>query len=171
MVWKWLDDDGVKHKFTMSNLHCAPEGKVGLLSPQHWAKTQNNNKPIEGTGETTLSNRSALFWGQCQHKLTMPLGKADNVPTFRCAPGFTKHAAFCAECNVDPKEEIETPIEEAEPAKDDLEEEVCQKATIDRTCNHKSCSCSYTPDPKESEGVDQPTVWCTIFGHSSSLNG
>jgi len=115
IVWKWLDNKGAEHKFTMPNLHCAPESNVCLLSPQHWAKTQNDNTPIEGTGETTLSHKSTLFWGQRQHKLTMPLGKADNVPTFQAAPGFKRHAAFCADCEIDPKEELETPIEEPKP--------------------------------------------------------
>jgi len=158
IVWKWLDDEGAEHKFTIPNSHHVPAGNVCLLSPQHWAKTQNDNKPIEGTGETTLSRKSTLFWGQRQHKLTTPLGKADNVPTFRAAPGFKRHAAFCAECEIDPKAELETPMEEPQPVQDDLEEEVvCQRATIDRTCDHGSCSCSYEPDPTESEEVDQPS--------------
>ena len=102
----------------------------------------------------------------------MTLGKADNVPAFQAAPGFTKCAAFCAECEIDPKQELETPIEEPKPVQDDLEEEVvCQRATLHKTCNHGGCNCSYKPDPRESEGVDQPTVWCTLFGQESDLNG
>jgi len=82
------------------------------------------------------------------------------------------HKSCSCSYTPDPKAELETPIEEPQPVQDDLEEEVvCQKATTERTCNHGSCSCSYKPDSKDSEGVDQPTVWCPLFGQESDLNG
>ena len=39
LIWKWLDDDRNKHKFWIPKSYYVPDGKVRLLSPQHWAKT------------------------------------------------------------------------------------------------------------------------------------
>ena len=38
LMLKWLDDDGLEHKFKMPNSYCVPEGEMRLLSQQHWAK-------------------------------------------------------------------------------------------------------------------------------------
>ena len=48
--WKWCDDEGKVHKFTIPNSYYVPDGKTRLLSPQHWAKTQKDNTD----------------WGACQ---------------------------------------------------------------------------------------------------------
>ena len=36
--WKWDDDQGLQHTFIVPNSFCIPEGKVRLLSPQHWVQ-------------------------------------------------------------------------------------------------------------------------------------
>lgn len=38
--WKWEDDQGVITEFLIPNSYLVPDGKVRLLSPQHWAQTQ-----------------------------------------------------------------------------------------------------------------------------------
>ena len=38
LLWKWNDDNGKEHAFHIPNSYYVPDGKVRLLSPQHWAK-------------------------------------------------------------------------------------------------------------------------------------
>ena len=99
MGWRWLDDHSMEHKFRMPNSHCVPEGegKVRLLSLQHWAKAvKRAGKNSTSTGETTHANRTKLFWNNYKHKLTIPIAKSNNVVTFSLAPGHAKYHAFCA---------------------------------------------------------------------------
>ncbi len=110
IVWRWNDDQGKHHKFVIPKSFYVAEGNVRLLSPQHWAQTQNDKKPIQGTGSETLDNKVTLFWKQRKCKLTVPLGRADNVATFTMADGFRSFAAFCAEAEVDYKIEQQDPI-------------------------------------------------------------
>jgi hypothetical protein len=73
------------------------------LSPQHWAKTQKDHRPIlEGTGSETDSKNITLYWNQQNCKLTVPLSVATNVSTFQSAPGYQHFEAFCAEAGMDP---------------------------------------------------------------------
>ena len=106
--WKWLDDEGVSHKFVIPRSFYVPSGNVRLLSPQHWAQTQKNNK--NGTGTETLHDKVTLFWNGRKNKLTIPLGKQDNVATFHTAPGFRKFEAFCATAEINYAEEQINPI-------------------------------------------------------------
>ena len=85
LLWKWADDYGEIHRFLIPNSYCVPEGGVRLLSPQHWAKTQKDSKPFKGTGCETNESTMTLYWNQKKNKLTVPLGKTDNVATFRCS--------------------------------------------------------------------------------------
>ena len=49
--WKWLDDEGKEHKFIIPKSYYVPDGKVRLLSPQHWGQTmKTNEKSLLGTG-------------------------------------------------------------------------------------------------------------------------
>lgn len=38
--WSWEDEMGRKHTFTIPNSYYVPNGRVQLLSPQHWSQTQ-----------------------------------------------------------------------------------------------------------------------------------
>ena len=40
LKWKWLDDEGTEHVSIIPNSYYVPEGRVRLLSPQHWAQAQ-----------------------------------------------------------------------------------------------------------------------------------
>ena len=44
--WEWGDDNGQRHKFLIPNSFYIPEGGIRLLSPQHWAQSQQDHKPI-----------------------------------------------------------------------------------------------------------------------------
>ena len=62
--WQWEDDLGKVTTFLIPKSFYVPQGKVRLLSPQHWAQAQKDYKPVQGTGETTLGNNVTLFWNQ-----------------------------------------------------------------------------------------------------------
>ena len=110
LIWKWTDDNGELHRFEIPNSYYVPEGKVRLLSPQHWAQLQKDEKPIQGTGETTDAKNVTLFWNQRQNKLTVPINQKDNVATFKLASGYTEFHTFCAECEVDMDREHNDPL-------------------------------------------------------------
>ena len=82
LLWKWLDDEGKLHQFHIPNSYFVPDCNVRLLSPQHWAKMMKDNRPLEGTGCTTMSKSVQLWWNQCQYTLDVPLSKGTNVATF-----------------------------------------------------------------------------------------
>ena len=93
--WKVEDDSGKVHTFRIPNSYYVPDGGVRLFSPQHWANTQKDRKPTQGTGSTTLADRVTLFWHQRHFYKTVYLDPNTNVATFALAPGYTKYHAFC----------------------------------------------------------------------------
>ena len=92
--WHWEDDHGRIHKFTIPQSYFVPEGGVRLLSPQHWAQTQNDTKPISGTREFTDHKSCTLQWKQRQFQRTVTLNHRSNVASFRMAPGFRKFEEY-----------------------------------------------------------------------------
>jgi hypothetical protein len=60
ITWKWLDDEGMTHKFIIPKSFYVASGNVRLRSLQHWAQTQHNK--TNGTGSETLNDRVTLFW-------------------------------------------------------------------------------------------------------------
>ena len=109
IVWKWMSDEGKRFKFHIPHSYYVPDGGCRLLSPQHWAKTQHKVASA-GTsfGETTLQDKSVLFWGE--NKLTIPLGNDDSVATFTTAPGFDKYDLSCQKAEFVKDEEIIHPM-------------------------------------------------------------
>ena len=101
LKWKWLDDSGRAHTFLIPKSYYVPQGKVRLLSPQHWAQTRKDFSPTQGTTSETTARHVILRWNQRQHTLTIPLGRTDNVATFHMAPGYNKYSTFCAEAAID----------------------------------------------------------------------
>ena len=108
ITWKWIDDQGMTHKFVIPKSFYVPEGNVRLLSPQHWAQAQRDK--TNGTGSETLKDKVTLFWNNRKYKLTVPLGKDDNVATLYTAPGFRKFESFCATAGIDYEQETANPI-------------------------------------------------------------
>jgi hypothetical protein len=96
--WKWLDDDGLEHAFTIPNSFYIPDGKVCLMSPQHWAQSAKNGRAWEETG----ADNCTLYWRDGKHKLIVPLGKHDNVATLQLSPGYELYKAFCAKAEIPP---------------------------------------------------------------------
>ena len=97
LKWSWEDDHGMVTTFRIPNSYYVPDGKVRLLSPQHWAQTQaTNRKQRHHYGERTTSHQCVLFWNDGNSKRTVPLGRADNVVSFSLAPGYDNFEAFCS---------------------------------------------------------------------------
>ncbi|KAI2494626.1 hypothetical protein MHU86_19904 [Fragilaria crotonensis] len=99
--WSWEDELGRKHTFTIPNSYYVPDGRVRLLSPQHWSQTQTTGPERDKCGEYTNGRECVLFWGGGKYKVDIPLGKNDNVATFTMASGFEKFRAFCCEAELD----------------------------------------------------------------------
>jgi len=118
--WRWLDDDGKIHTFLIPKSYYVPQGKVRLLSPQHLAQQLKDVKPQEGTRCITESRQITLEWAQRQYKLTVNIGKMDNVATFHLAPGISRYEAFCAE--IDDNDEDPIIVDSATYISDDEED-------------------------------------------------
>ena len=96
--WTWDDNSGQQHTFDIPNLYYIPDGKVRLLSPQHWAQTQNGNnhdKLKDNCGERTNARHCTLYWNDGKNTLHIPLGREDKVATFPISPGYKQFVAFC----------------------------------------------------------------------------
>jgi hypothetical protein len=110
--WSWEDDRGVIFTFQIPNSYYVPDGKVRLLSPQHWAKSQHKGK-IKRThsicGERTDATSCVLFWDEGTRQRTVVLGKRDNVPTFTLAPGFHAFEVFRQEAELSARDVIALP--------------------------------------------------------------
>ena len=84
------------HAFYIPNSYYVSQGKVRLLSLQHWSQCQKDTKPTPGTLETTTHDTCTLQWDQQKYKRTVKLSKLNNVATFRLAPGFRQFEAYAA---------------------------------------------------------------------------
>jgi hypothetical protein len=83
IVWRVHDDIGVEHEFVIKNGFYIPDGKVRLLSPQHWAQNRKGKDKGGGAGERTTAVETVLFWNDGQDHLTIPLNRdASNVASF-----------------------------------------------------------------------------------------
>ena len=107
--WKWEDDEGKVHKHVIPNSYYVPDGRVRLLSPQHWAKEQKG-KLKRDTGETTNAYQSKLQWGDNgKYTLTVPMSYDTNVATFTLAPGYKNFDLYCKEAKIDCEREDANP--------------------------------------------------------------
>ena len=81
--WSWDDDDGQTHKMVIQNSYYVPDGKVRLLSPQHWAQQRDKCDRRGGAGETTTGTHTKLFSADRKFTRTVPILRDDNnVATF-----------------------------------------------------------------------------------------
>ena len=94
--WKVEDDSGKVNTFRIPNSYYVPDGGVRVFIPQHWAKTQKDRKPTQGTGSTTLADQVTIFWHQRHFSKTVYLDPSTNMETFALVPGYTKYHAFKA---------------------------------------------------------------------------
>jgi hypothetical protein len=65
------------------NAYYVPDGKVRLMSPQHWAQQRSNKDRHGGAGSTTMGTHVELFWDDRKYRRTVPLDLVgNNVATF-----------------------------------------------------------------------------------------
>ena len=110
--WDIEDDDGKIHTITLPRSFYIPSTPTRLLSPQHWAQTAKDNKPVpRGTRCTTYGNSIELVWGQGHFKRTVPLNKkGSNVGEFTTAPGYTRYETFCKKAGTTIEQEDNKPL-------------------------------------------------------------
>jgi hypothetical protein len=160
--WRWCDDSGKIFSFTIPNSYYITSGKCHLLSPQHWARTQKDRKPIEGTGEITNSKETVLYWGQRKHKLTIPLTKTTNVATFHLVPGFSKFQAFYAEAKLTKYDESELIVDSTLISDDEDDEEPVKRTGSDSThwkLSNEPVPCGFGIDDTPGQGKASNQGW------------
>jgi len=98
------------HDHTILDSYYVPDGKVRLLSPQHWMqKTMSKQERRQHSHSCiTKHDHIQLTWKD-KFKRTVPLDSS-NVSTFTLAPGYNHFAAFAAEAHIIPEEEDDHPI-------------------------------------------------------------
>ena len=100
--WVIEDDDGRTHVWLIPGSYYVPDGGMRLLSPQHWAKTRNDHRPLRnGSRCITNDDDMILQWKQRQYTMTVPVDPAVNVGTFHLAPGYNAFHAFSAKAGLD----------------------------------------------------------------------
>ena len=89
IICKWLDGNGLEHRFKIPKSYYVQEGGCRLLSQQHWASTQHKaTKQLERWYQTTYANKCVMHWGK--YTLTVPISKQDNVGTSYSVSGYMK---------------------------------------------------------------------------------
>ena len=147
--WSWCDDMGKVHKFIIPKSYYVPNGNVRLLSPQHWAYTQERgrrNKKM-GTGETTNATTCTLFWNNKSNKLSIPLSPHTNVATFNLAHGYTKYSSFCKNAQITGIDEKEIIIADESTLIEDESEE--QTVPVVNPLGSDASTWTCLPVPKE----------------------
>jgi hypothetical protein len=61
--WKWEDDQGRQHSFDIPNSFYVPDGKLRLLSPQHWSQSQTKSRKDERRAENKQTETNASCIG------------------------------------------------------------------------------------------------------------
>ncbi|KAI2493485.1 hypothetical protein MHU86_21066 [Fragilaria crotonensis] len=95
--WSIEDDDGVTHDIVIPNGLYVKDSPSKLLSPQHWAQTAQDFKPLpRGTWCSTYHDCIQLHWAQRQHTKTVRLTKGSgNIATMYTAPSYKAFSTFC----------------------------------------------------------------------------
>ena len=156
--WKWCDDNGLVHKHLIPNSYYVPEGKVRLLSPQHWAKSQRRALK-SSTGESTNAFECVLQWGQDgKYKLTVPLSIDTNVATFTLAPGYKNFEAYCHEAAIVTSEEDDNPTTVPVVSDDEEEEAPAAAAPIPQQEEEWAPAASSDTSEPRTFDLDGPTI-------------
>ena len=108
--WSIEANDGVVHTWKVTDVYFNASSPYRLLSPQHWAQSQDDNYPERrGTWCGTYDDAVELFWKQNAFTRTIPLSPTSNIALVRSAPKFDRLHAFCSACvdpdDVDPLDE------------------------------------------------------------------
>jgi hypothetical protein len=110
--WRWADDKGKVTIHRIPNSFYVPDGKVRLLSPQHWAKTLPiSRRPLKGVApEETFHDRVILRWDPGSSTRTIMLDPESNVANLLLAPGFSHFNQFCLQAQICDQDNMENPF-------------------------------------------------------------
>lgn len=135
--WSIEDDDGVPHDWVIPGGLYVKDSPSKLLSPQHWAQTAQDFKPLpRGTWCSTYHDCIQLQWAQRKHTKTVRLSKGSgNIATMYTAPSYKAFTTFCNMCEVeldedDPIINMETHLI-PDDANEDIDEQVHQPEAPD----------------------------------------
>jgi hypothetical protein len=105
--WSIEDDTGVPHDIVIPNGLYVKDSPSKLLSPQHWAQTAQDFKPLpRGTWCSTYHDCIQLHWAQRKHTKTVRLNEGSgNIATMYTAPSYKAFTTFCTMCEVDVDED------------------------------------------------------------------
>ena len=95
--WTWDDDEGKPHTHVIPNSFYIPQGKVRLLSPQHWAQTSGEKPPH--VGETTTAHNTVLFWNEGESRRTIPISNSiqdSDAATFQLSSRYKEYHNYHA---------------------------------------------------------------------------
>ncbi|KAI2498012.1 hypothetical protein MHU86_16510 [Fragilaria crotonensis] len=100
--WSIEDDTGVPHDIVIPHGLYVKDSPSKLLSPQHWAQTAQDFKPLpRGTWCATYHDSIQLHWAQRQHTKTVRLNQGSgNIATMYTAPSYKAFNTFCNMCEV-----------------------------------------------------------------------
>jgi hypothetical protein len=123
--WRIEDDNGKVTTHIIPNSYYVPDGKVRLLSPQHWAKMlPAHRRPTKGIApEMTYHDRVELRWDGEQSMKTVFLDPLTNVATFTLATDYQDYQAFCALAGEDEHDDANPYCIEAEIVSDDEDQD------------------------------------------------
>ena len=172
LQWRWEDDNGLIHAFNIPNSYYIPDGKMRLLSPQHWHQALRKTRPRTTAGETTTADQCQLFWEQ--YRRTVPLGRADNVATFTLAPGYADYELFCQQANIDDLHVIE----------DDRHQDICDDPIPENSPNNETWRAEWRPTdsdvipfhphkldgPQPREGEEEPNQEVMVDDKAEDLH-
>ena len=93
--WSWLDDTGVKHEYTLSNVYFFPGSPVNILSVTEFVKQL---KDSQGTGIDTKASHSRFYWENNKFSCTFD-HSTSNLPELPINPGTGAFAWFLKKFN------------------------------------------------------------------------
>jgi hypothetical protein len=163
--WSIEDDDGVSHDTVIPNGLYVKESPSKLLSPQRWAQTAQDFKPLpRGTWCSTYRDCIQLYWNQRRFTKTVKLdvGGANNI-TMHTDPSYRTFHTFCNRCEVEVDED--NPIvgytTHLIPEDEDSEQVQAPKAPDAKEQGVDWSQPPKTPfsfDPDTTEGTDAPAI-------------
>jgi hypothetical protein len=139
--WRFEDDTGKVSTHTIPHSYYVPDGKVRLLSPQHWAKSlPPHRRPSNNVApEMTFHDRVELRWDKDASVKTIMLDPNTNVATFTLAPDYKDFQAFCTladmndddECDNQPMCSAVEIVSDSEDESDEVDHEKHEDDDVD----------------------------------------
>ena len=141
--WDIEDDTGRTHTIRLPGSYYIPGATSRILSPQHWAQTARDIKPLpRGTWCATYEDQVVLYWNQRKYVRTIHLDRSEsNTAAIRTAPGYSKFLAFEATHQISDEDVLTYDAPEAAVVSDDEypnSEELQDDDVIYRSQAHES---------------------------------